>query len=59
MPPWEFDFTGKAGTIDNIPILVEKQLTEATGHKFGQQHVLDLARARDNGQELMLKIRYE
>ena len=35
-------------------ILVEKQLTEVTDHKFGRQYVLALAHAKDTGQEVRL-----
>ena len=59
MPPWAFDFTDRFGPIGDRTVLIEKQLTEITDHKFAQRHVLALGRTRDNGQEIMLKIRYE
>lgn len=59
MPPWAFDFTGRCGEIDDRPVLIEEQLTEITDHKFGQRHVLTLARYMDDEQEIMVKIRHE
>ena len=59
MAPWAFDFTDRFGPIGDRTVLIEKQLTEITDHKFAQRHVLALARYMDNGEEIMLKIRHE
>lgn len=59
MDPWAFDFSNRCGQIGKRPVLIEKQLTEITDHKFRQRHVLTLGRYTDNGEKIMIKIRHE
>lgn len=60
MFPKAYDFNNRILEMKNErPILIEEQLTEVTDQKFGQRHILALARYMDNEEEIMVKIRHE
>lgn len=59
MPIWDFEFTDRLRKINQRGVKIEEQLTEFLNIRFGQRHVLTLARYLDTNEDIMLKIRYE
>lgn len=60
MFPQAYDFTNRILEFNgDRSIWIEEQLTEVTDQKFGQRHILTLARYMDNDEEIIFKICYE
>ncbi|KAI9925068.1 hypothetical protein MW887_006476 [Aspergillus wentii] len=59
MPIWDFESTIGLRKINQRSVKIEEQLIESLNIRFGQRHVLTLARYLDTNEDIMLKIRYD